>query len=147
MANLIFAGPNTENLPQIKEKLAAETILPGSLVVLDGDGEFELHDTAGGRGRYYVAQENYLVMKGVDDAYEEGDNVIGMIPLDEQFFYVRVATAQTIGEDTPLASSGAGLLVAATAEDEVLFYAEEPITTTDATGLVLARVANGAVPA
>lgn len=148
MANLIYAGPNTEKLPQVKEKLASETILPGSIVTLDGDDEFELHDDAGERGRYYVVQENYLAMKGVNDAYTEGDNVIGMIPFDDQLFYVRLAASQTITEDMPLASNGSGLLVEATAEDEILFYAEEAVTTAaEETALCLARVATGTVPA
>ncbi|WP_299314337.1 hypothetical protein [uncultured Halomonas sp.] len=147
MANMIFAGPNTENVPQVKEKIAGAAFLPGAVVVMDGE-EFVPHDVAGGRGRYYVAQENYLAMKDVTDEYAIGDLAIGMIPLDEQFFYCRIAASQTIGEDTPLASNGSGLLVAAAAEDEVLFYAEEAVTTgAGETALCLSRVANGAVPA
>ena len=147
MPNKIYAGPVQETLPQVKEAPAAATILPGSIVVLTA-GEFALHGTAGARGRYYVAQENYLVMKNVDDAYAAGDITIGMIPLDEQFFYCRVAASQTVTEDTPLVSNGAGLLVVAAAGDEVLFYAERDVTTgAGETALCLARVASGVVPA
>ena len=147
MANKIYAGPVSETLPQVKEAPAGqEGILPGSIVVLDG-GEFVAHGTAGARGRYYVAQENYLAMRGVDEAYPEGDVTIGMIPLDEQFFRVRLAASQTITEDTALASDGDGLLVAAGEGDEILFYAEEDVTTgAEETALCLARVANGVVP-
>ena len=148
MPNLIFAGPTTQNVPQVKEKLAGAAFLPGAIITLDATDEFIPHGTAGGRGRYYVAQENYLVMKGVDDTYSTGDLAIGMIPLDEQFFYVRVAASQTITEDEALASNGLGLLVsAATAGNEILFYAEEAVTTgAGETALVLARVATGVVP-
>ena len=147
MANLIFAGPTTENVPQVKEKIAGAAFSPGAIVVID-DGEFIPHGDAGERGRYYVAQENYLAMKGVTDEYAEGDLAIGMLPLDEQLFYVRLAASQTITEDTGLASNGAGLLVAATAGDEVLFYAEEDVSTgAGETALCLSRVASGVVPA
>ena len=147
MPNLIFAGPTTQNVPQVKEKLAGAAFLPGAIIVLDGSDKFIPHGPAGARGRYYVAQENYLAMKDVDDTYSEGDLAIGMIPLDEQFFYVRVAASQTITEDEALASNGAGLLVSAAAGDEILFYAEEAVTTgAGETALVLARVATGVVP-
>lgn len=148
MANLIFAGPTTQNVPQVKEKLAGAAFLPGAIVTLDASDEFIPHGVAGGRGRYYVAQENYLVMKNVDDTYSTGDLAIGMIPLDEQFFYVRVGASQTITEDDALSSNGSGNLIAAVTGDEILFYAEEAVTTgVGETALVLARVNSGVVPA
>lgn len=143
--NRIYAGPVSETLPQVVEKLAAADITPGSVAQISTDDEIVAHGTAGGRGAYFVVQEDYLTLSSVDTDIAEGSIAIGMRPLDEQFFNVRVA-AGTYVQGAELASAGDGTLVAATSGDEVLFYSEES-TTLDDPDLLRARVATGAVPA
>ena len=143
--NKIYAGPVSELLPQVAEKQAAESILPGSVVAINADDEFELHGTAGGRGAYFVAQDNYLILAGVDTPVAAGDVVIGMRPLDEQFFNVRVAAGTYVQGDT-LSSAGDGTLAASGAGDEILFYSEESVTLDEA-DLLRVRVATGSVAA
>src|SRR5690554_5567138 len=103
--NKIYAGPTRDPLPQVKEKLASEALLPGSIVEIDGDGEFALHGAAGGRGAHYVVQDNYLAMDGTDTVVATGDTAIGMIPLPQHLFRVLVTTGNNISEGDPLASN------------------------------------------
>lgn len=139
----IYAGPVSELLPQVMEKQAAVDILPGSILAVNSSDEFELHGTAGARGTYLVAQENYLKLEGADDTVPAGDTVIGIRPLDEQFFHVRVAAGTYVQGNTQLASAGDGTLAAATTGQEVLFYSEESVTLAVA-DLLRVRKATGA---
>lgn len=146
--NKIYAGPTRDPLPQVKEKLASVDLLPGSIAELSGD-EFSPHSTAGGRGYCFVVQDNYLAMLGTDDVTPSGDRALGLIPVDEQFFNVRVSTGNDVTEGDPLSSLGDGTLgiAGATSGDEVLFYAEESYNNdTGEAQLVRARKASGTMP-
>lgn len=144
--NKIYAGPVTETLPQVRELPAAVAILPGCIVVASA-GTFALA-TAATAGKVYIAQDNYLAMQGVDTAYAAGDTCIGMEMLDEQFFNARVATGVNVTLDMPLAPGASGFLVAATAADRVVAFADEAYNNTSgASQLVRVRPANGYVTA
>ncbi len=123
--NKIFAGPFTEATPQVRELPAADgNIKPGNLIVISS-GKFT---RAGATtiGKVWIAQDNYLALKGVDDAYAADDVVIGMEPLDEQFFNVRVATGVNISAiGTALTPGANGTLAIASTSDLVVAYAEE----------------------
>ena len=61
--NKIFAGPVTQVTPQVREAPAADgNIKPGNLIVLTA-GEFT-RAAATTVGKVWIAQDNYLAMKG-----------------------------------------------------------------------------------
>lgn len=123
--NKIFAGPVTEVTPQVREAPAADgNIKPGNLIVLSS-GKFT-RASATTVGKVWIAQDNYLAMKGVDDAYAADDVVIGMELLDKQFFNGRVATGVNISAvGTALTPGANGTLAIASTSDLVIGYAEE----------------------
>lgn len=139
--NKIFAGPVTQVTPQVREAPAATAITPGQLIVLSS-GEFT---PAGATtvGKVWIAQDNYLAMKGVDDAYAADDVVIGMELLDEQFFNARVATGVNIAAvGTALTPGASGTLAIASTSDLVVAYSEEIYNNTSGvTQLVRVRAA------
>lgn len=145
--NRIFAGPAKKNDPQVEEAPCNVALKPGTLVTLSG-GKWIAHAVAGGRGRFRVLQENYLVCEGVDTDVAANDTGIGLIPEDDEMFYVRVATGNNLTKGDGLVSNGAGLLAkAATQGHEILFTAEETFNNnTGASQLVLVRPAQGRVP-
>lgn len=140
-SNKIYAGPVTQVTPQVREAPAAAAVTPGQLIVLSS-GEFT-PAAATTVGKVWVAQDNYLAGKGVDDAYAEGDVVIGMELLDEQFFNVRVATGVNISAvGTPLTPGASGTLAIASTSDLVVAYSEEIYNNTSgSTQLVRVRAA------
>lgn len=140
--NKIFAGPVSENLPQVQEAPADASTLPGIFAVITS-GEF-VAATADTHAKLFVVQENYLTMKGVDDAYAVGESVIGMEMLDEQFFNVRFPTGVNVtrGAAITVGSGGKGKL--ALAADFVVAFAEEAYNNTSgADQLVRVRAARG----
>jgi hypothetical protein len=145
--NKIYAGPTSEVLPQVEEAPANVALIPGQIVTLSA-GKFIKHATAGGRGRFRIVQDNYLALESVDTAIAANDVTIGLIPLDDQLYAVRVATGNNLTKGDPLVSGGAGVLVkGATSGHHILFWAEE--TYNNASGvdqLVLARAAQGTMP-
>lgn len=145
--NKIFAGPVTENTPQVEEAPCNVALTPGQIVILSA-GKWVAHATAGGRGRIRVLQDNYLAGENPDVQVAANDTGIGMIPLDEQFFYVRVATGNNVPKGGPLVSNGAGLLAnGVTTGHQILFWAEEAYNNASgASQLVLARVGQGTMP-
>ena len=145
--NKIFAGPVTQNTPQVQELPAANgNILPGCLIVANA-GTFALAG-AGAQGKLFIAQDNYLTMKGVDDAYAADDTVIGMELLDEQFFNARVATGNNLVKGSELTSTATGRLALAVAGDFVVAHSEETFNNnTGADQLVRVRPAKGYVAA
>lgn len=138
----IFAGPFTEATPQVQELPADAATLPGCAVVMTA-GEFALA-SATTVGKIFVAQDNYLTMKGVDDAIPAGEVVIGMEMLDEQFFNVRVPTGTNVARGAALTTGAGGKWVLSAAGRQVYAYAEEAYNNnTGADQLVRVRAATG----
>lgn len=129
-SNKIFAGPVSEALPQVNEAPAATaTIFPGHIVTLTA-GKFALAavNTA---TQIHVAQDNYLIGGATDDAYLADETVIGLIPLDEQFFNCRFAAAAAVVKGDAIALAAGGLLqkLPATAGTyTVVGFADETVT-------------------
>lgn len=65
--NKIYGGPAEEVKPQVHEAICATSVLPGTAVVRTA-GAF-VAAVAASKGRMFVVQDNYLAMKGVDDAW------------------------------------------------------------------------------
>jgi hypothetical protein len=129
--NKIFAGPVSETLPQVVEApAAADDLKPGNVVTFVTGGEFD-HAGATTGTQLFVVQDNYLAMLGTDDAYEDGESVIGMIPLDEQFFACRFAASTAVVKGDAIALAANGLLrklPTATGSYIVVGYSDETVT-------------------
>lgn len=139
--NKIFAGPFTEATPQVHESTAAAATLPGLAVVFNATGGFAIAG-ASTNDAVFVAQDNYLTLKGVDDEWKAGDRMIGMAMLDVQLFNVRVPTGQNITKGAKLTTNATGRFVLAVADDRIIATAEEAFNnTTGSDQLVRVRAA------
>lgn len=137
--NKIFAGPVNAVLPQAIETLATEAIAPGSIVTAAGA---LADDTT--VGKVFVAQENYLEMKGVDDAYASGENLIALELLPSLFFNALVATGNNVTVGASLSITAAGTLQIAGTSDFVVATADEAYNNTSGSAqLVRVRPAIG----
>lgn len=122
--NKIFLGPAEETRPYVKElPAAAGTIKPGCLIVASS-GEFALA-AATTIGKVWVAQDNYLALKGVDVAYAQDDVVLGLELLDKQLFAVRVANGVNVALGAALTPAANGLVALASTGDLIIGYADE----------------------
>lgn len=140
--NKIYAGPVSETLPQVQERLCAASILPGTALVESGSAFAQAG--AASNAKLYIAQDNYLAMKGVDDAWAANDRIIGMEMLDEQFFNVRVPTGTNVTRGAALTTNASGKFVLATTGNRIVAFAEEAYNNTSgADQLVRARAAKG----
>jgi hypothetical protein len=138
--NKIFAGPFTEATPQVQERVCATAVLPGTALVETGSSFAQAGANAA--GKIYIAQDNYLSLKDVDTAWPADDRIIGMEPLDEQFFNVRVPTGTNITRGANMTTNAAGKFVLATTGQNVKLVAEEAYNNTSgADQLVRARKA------
>lgn len=129
----IHLGPARRKDPQVREAEAGAAIVPGSLIVLSS-GRFVL---AGATtvGKVWLAQENYLAMKGVDTAYAayaagppvvRGDTVLGLEMQDDTHYAARVATGVNItAVGTPLTPGANGTLAIAATSDLIVAYSDE----------------------
>lgn len=150
-ANVVFSGPASKVAPLSREAKVAsgETIFPGHLVVLDGSGEWVGNTTQGGAVGFCIADMNTIEQKNVTDALTVGQDHKAFVPEVGCTYNLVLATSQTIAKGAALTSSAtAGLVEAATTTgatvDQVLFIAEEAVTTTGATARIRARhVASG----
>lgn len=123
--NKIFLGPVEKTLPQVMELTAADgDISPGNLLVV-ASGEFD-NAAATTVGKVWIAQDNYLAMKTVDDDYLDGDRVIGMELLPDMLYAGRIANGVNITAiGTPLTPAAGGLLAIASTSDKIVGYSEE----------------------
>jgi hypothetical protein len=138
--NKIFAGPVDQVKPQVQERVCPTAVMPGTFLVENGSAFAQAG--AATAAKFYIAQDNYLAQAGVDTAYPAGDRVIGMEPLDELFFNVRVPTGVNVARGANLTSNATGRAVLATTGQRVLMIAEEAYNnTTGADQVVRARKA------
>jgi hypothetical protein len=140
--NKIFAGPVSENLPQVRELFAAAAITPGQILTLSS-GKFT---PAGAStvGPLWIAQENYLAMETPDNNYAIDDTVIGLVPMDEMLFAVLVPTGVNVALGAELSRGAAGAVVLSTTGRPVDFHAVEAYNNTSgAAQLVRVRPASG----
>lgn len=121
--NRIYAGPVSEPTPQVQERILSGAYLPGTALVESGANFAQAGANSG--DKIYILQDNYLALKGVDDAWPSGDRGIGMELLDEQFFNVRVPTGVNVVRGAELTTNGTGRFVLATTGQNVAVVAEE----------------------
>lgn len=141
--NKIYAGPFTDATPQVREALAVAETLPGCLVV-ESSGKFAL---AGAEtdGKVWLAQDNYLALKGTDEAWDADKTMIGMEILPGQLFNVRVANGADIKVGDALTTAANGLLAKqSTIREAVVAFADETYKNeTGGTDLIRVRCATG----
>ena len=138
--NKILAGPVDENKPQVQERICAAAILPGTALIESGANFAQAGANAA--VKFYIAQDNYLAQKGVDDAWPANDRIIGIEPLDELFFNVRVPTGVNVLRGSELTTTSVGKFTLATTGQNVKMIAEEAYNNTSgADQLVRARKA------
>lgn len=141
--NKIYAGPFNQATPQVQERLAAAATLPGLAVIESGANGFAIAGATTNE-KVYISQDNYLALKGVDDAWAAGDTMIGMEMLDEQFFNVRVPTGQNIARGAKLTTNATGRFVIATTGQRIIATAEEAFNNSSGSDqLVRVRAAKG----
>lgn len=139
--NKIYAGPAEQVKPQVVERPAGAALLPGLIAVIAA-GKFQAA-AAAATGRLYVVQDNYLTLKGVDDAYAVDETCIGIELMDDQLLNVRVPTATNVAIDAALTVGANGKVALAAAGDRVIGYAAEAYNnTTGADQLIHMRPAN-----
>lgn len=138
--NKIFAGPVDEGKPQVQERICTATILPGTALVESGSNFAQAG--ANSAVKIYIAQDNYLAMKGVDDVWLANDRIIGMETLDDHLFNVRVPTGVNVTRGAELTTTSVGKFTLATTGQNVRMIAEEAYNNTSgADQLVRARKA------
>lgn len=146
----IHLGPARKNDPQVFEAEAGAAITPGCLVVLSS-GRFVLAG-ASTVGKVWLAQENYLAQRTVDQAYTAyvagppevvGDTVLGLEMQDDCLYAARIANGVNItAVGTALTPAANGLLGIASTSDLIVAYADEVFNNnTGATALIRIRPA------
>lgn len=138
----IHLGPARRNDPQVHEAEAAVAIAPGSAVAINASGQFDLA-TAATTSRVFLAQENYLAMKGVAVPYDAGDRVLGLHLQDDTHYAAIIPTGVNVSSPgAALALGAGGKLALATEGDRVVAYADEAFNnTTGSDQLIRVRVA------
>ncbi len=124
--NKIFLGPVEETLPQVRELVASEDMLPGTFVVITG-GEWALAD-ADTVAKVWLVQDDYFVGTGVDVPIPAGDTAIGMELLVKNIFAARVADGAAILQGDPLTPQADGTVDVAVSGNFIVAYAEESYT-------------------
>lgn len=138
--NKIYAGPVEFLLPQVQEAVKTTTTLPGTAVKFSGANFVAAG--ASDNAKVFLAQENYLMLMGVDDAWAANTRVIGMELLPDRFYNVRVPTGQNIAKGDPLTTDANGKFVKAATGNRIIFFAEEAYNNTSgADQLIRARPA------
>lgn len=122
--NKIYLGPAEEVKPQVKELLASVALLPGRLVVISA-GAWALAGAAT-VGKVWIVQDDYLIMKGVDDTWAVNDTAIAMELFPDRLYAGRIANGVNITAiGTPLTPGANGTLAIAALSDLVVAYSEE----------------------
>lgn len=113
-----------------EERNAAAAITPGDLLKLNADNTVQDHDTAGAATMIWVAKEDYLQGKTIDQAYAVDDVVAIHNAQKGHKLNLRLAASQTIAIGDGLTSNGDGKIKKANGTtDAVLFNAAEAVTT------------------
>lgn len=145
-ANVVFSGPAEHVRPKKRSAIIDEgnTILPGMLVNLDADGEFQLLSTGGGASDFYIADMNTIEQKSVTEALTIGDMASAFVPEVGCTYNLVLKDGEDVAVGAPLTSEAdSGLVVEATltgaTPDTVMFVAEEALAPSGANGRIRAR--------
>lgn len=141
--NKIYAGPVSEPLPHATEGILNGAYLPGTAVIRSGANLAQAG--ANSNEEILILQDNYLVGKGVDDAWPSGDRGVALRLLDVDLFNVRVPTGvSVVGGVTKLTTNASGRFVIATTGQRIIAIAAETYNNTSGSDqLVRVRPAKG----
>jgi hypothetical protein len=130
--NTVFlAGPPPSGFtPQ--EANAAESILPGHLIMFNASGLFIKHNTAGGAGAPWFARESLVPDRGavtlpIETPWQTGETVRWFDGRDCEVLALVPANAAAILKGDTLASNGDGTLRKSTGSDQVIARAAESL--------------------
>lgn len=144
--NKIFIGPVDQNKPQVQERICTAAILPGTALIESGANFAQAGANA--LGKVYVAQDNYLAQKGVDDTWPANDRIVGIELIDNYLLGVRVPTGVNVTRGAGLTTNGSGKFVLATTGQRILVFADEAYNNTSgADQIVRARPAQNTLGA
>lgn len=126
----IYRGGYQENHPEQMEFLAAAAgILPGHLVIVNADNEFE---AAGADADYFHVANAAPCTDPLTFEYEAGETVFGYVPRSRDVYLVRAAAGLTVAKDAPLYAAAGGLVAAA--GTSIVGYSHFPITAATTAG-------------
>lgn len=114
-----------------REGVAGGTITPGMLVQRGAADAIAVHGTAGQQAQSLWALEFDLTGRGIDDAYESGDQMLLGVAEEGAEIYAILASGQNVADGAKLQSAGNGKLSAASTYDFVVAEAKEAV---DASG-------------
>ena len=129
--------------PTIVEGLAVDAIVPGSMVTRGAAGL-----ATSTKAATFFASEALIAQElgsgrgaEITTAYTIGDTAQAVKVKSGEFVNVRVATGQTIVVGTALSSNGDGTLKVAATDNtqQILFYAEEAVTTSGVTLVTVSK--------
>lgn len=92
----------------IEEYEAKSAITPGMVLQLNSDDTVQKHSTSGGNAVPYVALEDELQGKGINDNYAAADKVQVWVPNRGDIAYLLLADEQTIAIGDYVMSNGFG---------------------------------------
>lgn len=123
----------------VNEYVAAEEILPGSLVTLNSDDEVELHATAGEVERMF-ALEDELQGRTIENAYQVGDPVQCWVATPGEEVYALLADGQDVAIGDHLQSAGDGTLAAVTTGTPIAVVIVEAVDLSASSNTTAGRV-------
>lgn len=124
----------------IEALAAAGTIKPGMLIKYDSSGEFALHDAAAAQCAAIFAREPEYVGGNIDDAYDEGDNVVAWHCKPGDMIYAWLAQGQDVTIGTLLESDGQGALRDVATSGVAIARAVEAVDNNPGTGIARIKV-------
>jgi hypothetical protein len=135
-----------------REGIAAADILPGKLVRKNEDGNIEPVSDAGAQGQIAFATAFVFTGRTIDDAYEEGDQIVYSVLPEGVEVYAFLADDETVTPGTLLTAAAGGVndgsLTAATEGTAIYAVALEEVTTlVGAPARIRVETLKGTVPA
>ena len=129
--------------PTLVEGLAVDAIVPGSLVERGASGLSTSNNAATVFNSECLVAQEIGSGRGAEitTAWTIGDTAQAVKVKSGEFVNVRVATGQTIVVGTALSSNGDGTLKLAITDgtEQILFYAEEAVTTSGVTLVTVSK--------
>lgn len=119
------------SLFKTETRLAGTAVLPGTVVAINGDDEFDNVTTYTGGQRVYVADVGYHQGLGIMDANPAGDSMVGNYVEPGREFAGRFAASTSLIKDQAVTVGAGGLFVAAAAEADpasIIAFSQETVT-------------------
>lgn len=116
---------NVDGKSITETRVAAASIAPGAIAVINADDEFELASTA--VGRMYVVNPAYHQGLSINDNIPAGDSVVGEY-IEEGRELAVLCNLGDYKKDSPLKFVAGGLALATDDTDSVIAYSQDEVT-------------------